>query len=111
MANMADQPVQNTLEKEKELSVDKKARRMAFVLERALRDEMTELNAAKEEGKREGKAEQLLLLLELKFKALPDWVTPKLDEASEEQLTQWSMSFVMADTLEQVFGAGLESSR
>ena len=84
---------------------------MAFVRERALHDEITELNAAKEEGwaegheegreegKAEGKSEQLLLLLELKFKTLPAWVKPKLDDASEEQLTQWSMKLFLADTL------------
>ena len=103
MANVAYQPVQDALEKVKELSADKEARRLAFVRERALHDEITELNAAKEEGREEGKAEQLLLQLEFKFRPLPDWVKPKLDGASEVLLSQWSLNVLMADTLGQVF--------
>lgn len=111
MANIAYQPVQDALSKVKELSADSETRRLAFIRERALHDEVSQLNAATEEGiakgivigKEEGKAEQLLLLLSLKFEALPEWVKPKLFEATDEQLTQWTTRFVQADTLEDIF--------
>lgn len=104
MANIAYQPVQEALNKVKDLSADSETRRLAFVRERALHDEVSQINAATEKGRTEGKSEQLLLLLSLKFDQLPDWVQPRLNSASEDQLTQWTKNFVKADTLEQVFG-------
>ncbi len=107
MANIAYQPVQEALNKVKDLSADSETRRLAFVRERALHDEVSQINAATEEGiekgRTEGKAEQLLLLLSLKFDQLPDWVQSRLNSASEDQLTQWTKNFVKADTLEKVF--------
>lgn len=103
MANIAYQPVQDALSKVKDLSADSETRRLAFIRERALHDEVSQLNAATEEGIVKGKAEQLLLLLSLKFEALPEWVKPKLFEATDEQLTQWTTRFVQTDTLEDIF--------
>ena len=107
MANIAYQPVQDALSKVKDLSADSETRRLAFIRERALHDEVSQLNAATEEGiakgKSEGKAEQLLLLLSLKFEELPEWVKPKLSEATDEQLMEWTTRFVQTDTLEDIF--------
>lgn len=121
----AYQPVQDALSKVKDLSADSEARRLAFVRERALHDEVSQINAATEEGiakgivigkeegiiegvakgKTEGKIEQTLHLLNLKFGELPEWVEAKLNSATEQQLDQWTVNFLHAETLEQVFEA------
>jgi len=104
----AYQPVQDALSKAKDLSADTEARRLAFVRERALHDEVSQMNAAKEEGiaqgKAEGKAEQVLLFLSLKFDPLPNWVELKLAGATDEQLDLWSRNFLQAESIGQVFG-------
>ena len=57
MAAIAYPPVQQALEHIKALSADAETRRLAFVRERALHDEVSELRAEREIGKREGKLE------------------------------------------------------
>ena len=57
MAAIAYPPVQQALEHIKALSADAETRRLAFVRERALHDEVSELRAAREKGKREGMLE------------------------------------------------------
>ncbi len=55
-------------------------------------------------GKIIGEAETLLKLLELKFGPLPQWVEPKIDSASKEQLDHWVEGILTADTLDSLFG-------
>ena len=57
MAAIAYPPVQQALEHIKALSADAETRRLAFVRERALHDEVSELRAEREIGKREGMLE------------------------------------------------------
>ena len=57
MAAIAYPPVQQALEHIKALSADDETRRLAFVRERALHDEISELRAEREKGKLEGKLE------------------------------------------------------
>jgi predicted transposase/invertase (TIGR01784 family) len=57
MAAIAYPPVQQALKRIKDLSADAETRRLAFVRERALHDEVTELRAQREQGKLEGKME------------------------------------------------------
>ena len=59
MAAIADPSVQQALEHIKALSADAETRRLAFVRERALHDEVSELRAEREKGKLEGKLEGL----------------------------------------------------
>ncbi|WP_295591198.1 hypothetical protein [uncultured Lamprocystis sp.] len=59
MAQIVEPPVRAALEKLKTLSADAEARRLAFVRERALRDERSLLKDAREEGREEGRAEAL----------------------------------------------------
>jgi len=59
MAAIAYPPVQQALTRIKDLSADAETRRLAFVRERALHDEVTELRAEREQGKLEGKREGL----------------------------------------------------
>ncbi|MCG5525058.1 hypothetical protein LRB11_08965, partial [Ectothiorhodospira haloalkaliphila] len=59
MAKITHEPVQQAMNRLKELSADEEARRLAFVRERALRDEVSLLNEAKREGREEGREEGL----------------------------------------------------
>ncbi|MDR5865087.1 hypothetical protein QC758_19205 [Halomonas campisalis] len=54
MAKVAHEPVKRAMSRIRELSADEEARRLAFVRERALRDEVSFLNEAKREGLEEG---------------------------------------------------------
>ena len=51
----------------------------------------------------EGKRETLSHLLEKRFNALPTWVTKKLENATAEELEQWTLRILDVDSLEQVF--------
>jgi hypothetical protein len=53
MANVAHEPVKKAMSRIRELSADEEACRLAFVRERALRDEVSLLNDAKREGHEE----------------------------------------------------------
>jgi len=53
MANVAHEPVKKAMSRIHELSADEEARRLAFVRERALRDEVSLLNDARREGREE----------------------------------------------------------
>jgi predicted transposase/invertase (TIGR01784 family) len=54
MSTVAHEPVKQAMNRIRELSADEEARRLAFVRERALRDEVSLLNEAKREGRQEG---------------------------------------------------------
>ena len=54
MADVTYEPVKKALNRIKELSADEETRRLAFVRERALRDEVSLLSEAKREGRMEG---------------------------------------------------------
>ncbi len=55
-------------------------------------------------GEARGEAKTLLKLLDLKFGPLPQWVEPKIDSASKEQLDHWVEGILTADTLDSLFG-------
>jgi predicted transposase/invertase (TIGR01784 family) len=57
MATVAHEPVKQAMNRIRVLSADEEARRLAFVRERALRDEVSLLNEAKREGHAEGREE------------------------------------------------------
>ena len=59
MAAIQYEPVQRAMESLKHLSAEAETRRLAFVRERALRDEVAIRRMEREEGKAEGKAEGL----------------------------------------------------
>ena len=61
MAHVAHEPVKRAMSRIRELSADEETCRLAFVRERALRDEVSFLNDAKREGEQLGieKGEQL----------------------------------------------------
>ena len=57
MANIGHEPVKEAMSRIRQLSADEEARRLAFVRERALRDEVSFLNDARREGHEEGRRE------------------------------------------------------
>ncbi len=59
MSQIHDEPVRAVYDKLKGLSADARTRRLAFVRERALRDERSLLRDAREEGRDEGRTEAL----------------------------------------------------
>ncbi len=99
MANIDYEPVQQAMEKLKQLSADEETRRMAFVREKALRDEASLINDAVKRGE----ANILTLLLNQRFGELPSWVSQKLSNATSQQIERWSGNVLNADSLEQVF--------
>jgi len=111
MANIDYEPVQQAMEKLKQLSADEETRRMAFVREKALRDEASLINDAIKRGEARGikigevhgKAEMLTQLLSQRYGELPDWVNQKLSAATPEQLDSWSSNLFSAESLEQIF--------
>ncbi|WPL11586.1 Rpn family recombination-promoting nuclease/putative transposase [Thiorhodovibrio litoralis] len=107
MAAVAHEPVQQAMNRIRVLSADEEARRLAFVRERALHDEVSFLNEAKREGHREGYHAGMGTMLRkqvaLKFGALPNWVDKQLASATDSQLEDWVAGVLTADSLEDVF--------
>ncbi len=115
MAAIDYPPVQLALDRLKDLSADSDARRLAFVRERALRDEASELRAAMERGKIEGKIEgelkgkvegesaALQRLLARRFGALPSETLSRIAGASREEIEAWLDRVLDARSLEEVF--------
>lgn len=96
-------PVQQALTHLRALSADDEARRLAFVRERALRDEISELQGARREGIQQGEALVLERLLIKRFGVLPEDVRQRLTQASTEQLEAWTDRLLDAPTINAVF--------
>ena len=110
MAGIEHAPVQEALSRVRRLSADEEARRLAFVRERALRDEATLLKEAREEGlqegHREGHREILLQLLSVKFGPPSEAVRARIAQAEADTLLEWSTRVLTATTAEEVIAAG-----
>ena len=107
MANIAYQPVQDALLKVKDLSADAEARHLAFVRERALHDEVTEINIATEKGVEKGiligEAKTLLRLLDRRFGPISPEVAERVKSASEAELERWTDRVLDVESLEDIF--------
>ncbi len=103
MANVDYEPVQQAMEKLKQLSADEETRRMAFVREKALRDEASLINDAVKRGEARGKADAVTLILSQRFGELPNWVEQKLSTATSAQIDCWLVNALSSNSLEQVF--------
>ena len=124
MADIRHEPVQEALEHVRILSANDRERRLAFVRERALRDEVSFLKEARQEGRQEGLQEgrqeglqegqqkgqhqgiegTLRKLITLKFGELPAWADERLTQASDAQLDVWVARILTADSLEALLG-------
>ena len=115
MAQIDYPPVQHALERVRDLSADAETRRLAFVRERALRDQRSELRAAREEGhkaghkagRKEGREEGMLVILQRlltrRFGPLDANLQQRLQTASPAQLETWAERVIEARDLEEVF--------
>ncbi|WP_404375497.1 hypothetical protein [Vreelandella aquamarina] len=101
------EPVKRAMSRIRELSADEETRRLAFVRERALRDEVSLLNDARREGREEGRLaearEVLRTQLTFKFGDMPDWVEARLAQADHDQLKGWMRDVLFVDSLEAMF--------
>lgn len=99
MANIAHEPVKKAMNRIRELSADEEARRLAFVRERALRDEVSLLNDARRE-----EAQRILhRLLTKRFGDLPEWASQKLNSSNAQQLEDWTDEILVAKSLDELF--------
>ena len=64
MATIEHAPIQEALNRVRQLSADDEVRRLAFVRERALHDEVSLLKEAREEGQEEAKRATALAMLQ-----------------------------------------------
>ncbi|MGY2462954.1 Rpn family recombination-promoting nuclease/putative transposase [Vreelandella sulfidaeris] len=65
MANIAHEPVKKAMNRIKQLSADEETRRLAFVRERALRDEVSFINDAEQRGIEKGRENVAQKLIEM----------------------------------------------
>ena len=86
----------------KRLSADEEARRLAFVRERALRDEASQLRYAQNEGVKQGEAKLLQKMLNKRFGDLPEWAAEKINIASSQQIEAWADQIFTAKSLEEL---------
>ena len=104
-------PVRQALQQLQALSADEEAQRLAFVRERALRDENSELRAARQEGlqagqqqgRQQGRAAVLARQLQLKFGPLAEATQRRLEQADEVSLDLWAERVLSAQGLDEVF--------
>ncbi|NEV65373.1 PD-(D/E)XK nuclease family transposase, partial [Thiorhodococcus minor] len=103
MAAVAHEPVKQAMNRIRQLSADEEARRLAFVRERALHDEVSFLNEAKREGRHEEARDVLRAQLNVKFGDLPGWVEEQIGVADHERLRGWMREILFADSLDGLF--------
>jgi len=57
-----------------------------------------------EKGRQEGRQERIEGTLRIKFGDLPEWADQRLMDATDEQLDEWVMQILSADSLEALLG-------
>ena len=92
MADVTYEPVKKALNRIKELSADEETRRLAFVRERALRDEVSLLSEAKREGRMEG--EQIGIMKNKRDTALNLIKRTEMDDAMIADIAGLTLSEV-----------------
>lgn len=111
MSHITHEPILQAQDYLNALSAKDEERRLAFVRERAMRDEETELKLAREEGLAEGlqdglqKGQSTVLLrqLERRFGPLPESLHERVAHAGETELLAWSDRVLDAGSLDDVF--------
>ena len=100
-------PVQQALERLRGLSADAEIQRLAFVRERALRDERNELFGAREEGREEGRIQGEVTILERllrrRFGPVSEATRTRLQTATPDQLEAWAERLLDAPNSDAVF--------
>jgi len=115
MNAITHEPIRQAMQQLHDLSADEEARRLSFVRERALRDEKSELQAARQEGLQEGRQEGIQIgesrgraallarQFRLKFGPLSEAAQQRLQRADEAQLDAWAERILSARSLDEVF--------
>lgn len=123
MGDIEEPAVREAIARLERLSADGKARRAAFVRERALRDEVTarreEREKGREEGREEGLAEGLeaglakghlhgeatvlIRMLSKRFGPLPDAIAQRIESADAPMIERWLDRVLDAAALGEVF--------
>lgn len=67
------------------------------------RGEQRGIQIGKQQGEQQGKLMMLRNLLEKRFGSLPSWVNSRLEQATAQELEQWSLQLFDAIGLEDVF--------
>ena len=100
-------PVQQALERLRGPGADAEIQRLAFVRERALRDERNELFGAREEGREEGRIQGEVTILERqlrrRFGPVSEATRTRLQTATPDQLEAWAERLLDAPTSDAVF--------
>lgn len=104
MSTITHPAVRQAMEELRQLSEDDEARRLAFVRERALHDEVSLMNTAREEGRVEERAATLIRLLERKFGSVSDATRSTVAQAGPERLVEWTDRLLFANSVAEVFG-------
>ncbi|MBW7900929.1 MAG: Rpn family recombination-promoting nuclease/putative transposase [Rhodocyclaceae bacterium] len=100
MSRITHEPIVQAQDKLSALSASEEERHRAFVRERALFDEATELKVARKEGQ----AAVLLRQLERRFGPVPEAVRERIVQADESRLLEWSDRVLDADSLDEALG-------
>ncbi|MBF0296263.1 MAG: DUF4351 domain-containing protein [Magnetococcales bacterium] len=58
---------------------------------------------AEQIGEQKGEAKILTRLLQRRFGAIPDWAGEKIAKATPQSLEEWSLRFVDAQSLDEIF--------
>lgn len=122
MGDIDEPAVREAIERLQRLSADKKARRAAFVRERALRDERAARREERDKGREEGRAEGiqvglaqgrlhgeaavLMRMLSKRFGPLPDTIVRRIEAADTPMIERWVDRVLDARALGEVFEDG-----
>ncbi len=112
MSELGYEPVDRAMGLLRQISADERERRLAFVRERAARDESALMRSmlekgrgeGREEGRGEGLAGMLLHLIGSKFgQAVADRYRQQITQADGDTLLRWSERLLRADRVEEIF--------
>ena len=111
MGDIEEPAVREAIARLERLSADGRARRAAFVRERALRDEITARREEREKGREEGLAEGqlrgetivLMRMLSKRFGPLPNSIAQRIESADASMIERWLDRVLDAAALGEVF--------
>ncbi len=104
MSELGYEPVDRAMGLLRQISADERERRLAFVRERAARDESALMRSMLEKGRGEGLAGMLLHLIGSKFgQAVADRYRQQITQADGDTLLRWSERLLRADRVEEIF--------
>ncbi|MBF0136211.1 MAG: DUF4351 domain-containing protein [Magnetococcus sp. DMHC-1] len=82
---------------------DEKLFSLPIIEHRLMQEHRAGLQAGHQDGERDGEAKVLTRQLQRRFGNLPAWVQEKIAAAEPSSLENWSLRFVDAQSLDEVF--------